>query len=210
MTPTTSQWNAYQAAFDHFNATLFDGCLAPVVLNFSRKAKSYGFFAPDRWVGDGGEGQEYSEISLNPTHLAERPLIESMSTLVHEMVHAWQYQHGLYPRRPYHNRQWAAKMKECGLYPSDTGAPGGRETGQRMTHYVIPGGVYEAAFRSLPPEALLPLVCRDGTAPAKKKARNKVKYSCDGCGCNVWGKPEIRITCDGCGLAFSAEDGEEP
>lgn len=204
-TPTTSQWNAYQAAFDHFNRVLFGGSLDHVILNFSRKAKSYGFCAPDRWAGD---GETVTEISLNPTHLAERPLMESMSTLVHEMVHAWQFQSGTPSRRGYHNREWAAKMKECGLYPSSTGAEGGAETGQRMTHYIIPGGVFVRAFESLPEAARLPFVCHD-TEEAKKKARNKVKYTCEGCGCNVWGKPGISVTCSDCELPFSSEDGDE-
>jgi hypothetical protein len=38
------------------------------------------------------------------------------------------------PRRSYHDRQWAAKMKEIGLQPSTTGEPGGKETGSSVTH----------------------------------------------------------------------------
>lgn len=29
-------------------------------------------------------------------------------------------------------------------------------------------------------------------------ARNKIKYTCPGCGCNVWGKPALRIRCENC------------
>lgn len=28
--------------------------------------------------------------------------------------------------------------------------------------------------------------------------RNKIKYTCPGCGCNVWGKPYLRIRCEDC------------
>lgn len=34
--------------------------------------------------------------------------------------------------------------------------------------------------------------------------RNKIKYSCGGCGCKVWGKPGLRIRCESCDLRFEA------
>jgi hypothetical protein len=40
-----------------------------------------------------------------------------------------------------------AWMERIGLMPSATGAPGGRRTGQRMTHYIIRGGLFDRAFR---------------------------------------------------------------
>lgn len=85
--PTTEQFSAYQAAFDYFNRTLFSGQLGGVILNFSRKAKSLGFFAPLRW---GKERVIGHEISLNPSYLAYRPMRDTMSTLAHEMAHLWQ------------------------------------------------------------------------------------------------------------------------
>jgi len=36
--------------------------------------------------------------------------------------------------------KWAEHMRGVGLIPSDTGAPGGREVGQRVTHYIEAGG----------------------------------------------------------------------
>ncbi|EKO3939113.1 SprT-like domain-containing protein [Vibrio metschnikovii] len=35
-----------------------------------------------------------------------------------------------------------------------------------------------------------------------KENRKKVKYSCPGCGVNVWGKPELLIKCCECDIAF--------
>lgn len=34
------------------------------------------------------------------------------------------------------------------------------------------------------------------------ESRNKVKYSCAGCGVNVWGRPKLAIKCCSCDLAF--------
>ena len=40
-------------------------------------------------------------------------------------------------------------MKSIGLQPSTTGAVGGKETGQHVTHYIIPGGPFSKAFEKL-------------------------------------------------------------
>jgi hypothetical protein len=40
----------------------------------------------------------------------------------------------------------AAKMKLIGLQPSSTGMVGGKETGQHMDHYIIPGGRFEQVY----------------------------------------------------------------
>jgi hypothetical protein len=72
-----------------------------------------------------------------------------MQTIVHEMVHAWQHHFGEPGRRGYHNQQWANKMIEVGLMPSDTGAPGGAKTGEKMADYSIDGGRFEHACQEL-------------------------------------------------------------
>jgi hypothetical protein len=40
-------------------------------------------------------------------------------------------------------------MLAVGLIPSDTGKPGGKQTGQRMTHYIEPEGQFDRACREL-------------------------------------------------------------
>jgi hypothetical protein len=40
-------------------------------------------------------------------------------------------------------------MEELGLMPTDTGEPGGRKVGQKVTHYVIEGGLFDAACGEL-------------------------------------------------------------
>src|SRR4051812_13385687 len=42
--------------WDYFNVTLFGGALRWMFLNFSRRAKSLGFFTPERW--ESGKGSE--------------------------------------------------------------------------------------------------------------------------------------------------------
>jgi hypothetical protein len=67
-------------------------------------------------------------------------MVEVLQTLVHEMVHVWQFHHGKPGRGRYHNAEWADKMESIGLMPSSTGLPGGRRVGDHMADYPMPGG----------------------------------------------------------------------
>jgi predicted SprT family Zn-dependent metalloprotease len=199
-TPTRQQFAAYEQMFAYFNGRLFGGELPACLLNFSRRSKTYGFFAPSRW--ERGRDVRH-EISLNPSTLKSRKPIEVASTLVHEMVHLWQQEHGTPSRTGYHNHEWAAKMDAVGLVPSSTALPGGARVGQKVSHYVAKGGPFEQAFRAMPKELTLPWACDEPEdVRLKKAAKNKVKYTCPGCGANVWGKPELAISCDECEERF--------
>ncbi len=203
-TPTQRQFGAYQAAYDYFNAKLFGGSLTPSLLNFRGRGRgNLGLFWPEKWKS--GDATTH-EIALNPEAL-DRPLVEALATLVHEMVHQWQQDFGEPPQGNYHDKEWGRKMDEVGLTPSNTGAPGGKRTGRQMTHYVTPGGAFEAAVASMPDEIALPWLtggaAAEGKAPSKNK--NKVKYVCP-CGVIVWGKAGIVVVCGQCREEFTAPD----
>lgn len=202
-TPTRAQFGAYERMFEYFNRELFDGTLPACLLNFSRMARTYGFFAPGRWES-GAEVRH--EISLNPGTLKDRQPIEIASTLVHEMAHLWQQEHGRPSRRGYHNAEWAGKMEEVGLVPSSTGVAGGARVGQHVSHYIAAQGPFAQAFAAMPAEFLLPWSCGE-VEEAKGKGgaptRNKVKYTCPGCETNVWGKPGLSLLCGDCSEVFA-------
>ncbi|HYK57621.1 MAG TPA: SprT-like domain-containing protein, partial [Flavisolibacter sp.] len=144
------------------------------------------------------------EISINPETLNEREPKAVISTLVHEMVHLWQQDHGK-PSPGYHNKEWAAKMKEIGLQPSHTGEEGGRETGKNMTHYIVAGGPYEVAFNAMPEDFLYPFVCVPELSADEKKrkaSKNKTKYTCPSCNENLWGKDSLLVQCAECEELF--------
>jgi hypothetical protein len=202
--PTAAQFDAFRAMYDYFNAALFAGRLCPVILNFSRAANSLGFFAPERWKN--GSAMTH-EISLNPAYLAVRDPRAVVSTLVHEMAHCWQEQHGTPGRRGYHNEEWARKMDELGLAPSSTAAPGGARVGYRMSHWIVEGGAFAVAFAAMPRDFLLPWVCWEGQAGAAKKKRgaSKVKFTCPGCDSHAWGRPTLSLVCGECEIAMVAD-----
>jgi predicted SprT family Zn-dependent metalloprotease len=219
VTPTMAQFESLQKLFNHFNGPLFGGELEDVLLNLSRKgSRVLGFFAPDCWQGRSGEDKPVSEISLNPRYLGLRTPEATASTLVHEMCHLWQHLHGKAGRRGYHNKQWAQKMETVGLIASDSGLPGGRKTGERMTHYVLDDGPFSRAFARMPQDWFLPFVegppvfahgvarspvAEPTLSDTSNSDRSKTRYSCAGCETHVWGKPGLALICGFCHLSFA-------
>jgi predicted SprT family Zn-dependent metalloprotease len=208
--PTGRTYNGLTAAYDHFNRALFEGRLPPCLITMQRKNKTFGYFAGGRFGTR--DGQEIAdEIALNPSHFQARTVEESLSTLVHEMTHVEQHHEGKPSRIGYHNKEWAGLMRRVGLIPTDTGASGGKETGQHVTHYIEPGGAFERACAALMADGYaLPFVelwgDEDGKT-RKKKAASKSKYTCETCGADAWAKPESLLIC---GVCFEGDEGGEP
>lgn len=140
MEPTSELYKSLLIAYDHFNEALFENNLPQVIFTMQRKKGVMGYFAAERWGNLAGD--KCSEIAINPSYFANSRLLEVMQTLVHEMVHCWQYCFGTPGRDYYHNREWAEKMMQVGLMPSSTGEIGGRITGQVMGDYIIEGGKF--------------------------------------------------------------------
>lgn len=147
-TPTSETYAEIIEAFDHFNRALFNNQLEPPLFTLQRERRTYGYCSRQRFVGR-STGVMVAEIAMNPAYFAVRPIRATLSTLVHEMVHHWQDNHGKPGRGGYHNLEWAYKMESVGLMPSNTGAPGGKRTGDQMTHYIIDGGPFDRACAEL-------------------------------------------------------------
>ncbi|AID28402.1 peptidase [Mesorhizobium huakuii] len=210
--PTTTTYEGLNRAYGFFNERLFGGTLPPCLITMQRKAKAHGYFAGGRFGSKDG-AVVTDEIALNPSHFHERSTEQSLSTLVHEMVHLWQHHFGKVSRGGYHNAEWATKMKEIGLVPSDTGQPGGKQTGQRVSHYIADGGAYRVAFVELEAsgfDALYVELWAEGAGRAKRKAKNasKSRYTCPDCGLNAWAKPAAPLICGDCGVRMKAPEGE--
>jgi hypothetical protein len=128
--PTTQTYTSLTTAYDFFTRELFAGGLPPCLITMQRHKGAFGYFSGERFASVVDPKEITDEIALNPFHFATRKSEEVLSTLAHEMVHLWQHHFGERPRKGYHDRQWASKMREIGLIPTDTGEAGGKETGQ--------------------------------------------------------------------------------
>jgi predicted SprT family Zn-dependent metalloprotease len=195
---TPVEYSGLQEAYDHFNRELFDGTLGDCFLTYQRQAHSSGYFSPDRFAGRTSKFNKH-ELALNPDAFINKPDESVCQILVHEQHHVWQQAHGTPSPRGYHNKEWAAKMKANGLQPSSTGMAGGRETGQRMSDYVIRGGRFQQSFKRLAATGWK-LNLESAHRPGLKGGANsKTKVTCAACGQNAWGKPDLYIDCKFCG-----------
>lgn len=208
-TKPTAEYATFQRAFDHFNAALFGGALPDCLITLQRKRGARGYYWASQFTARAA-AQATDEIALNPEAFAGRSDAEILSTLVHEMCHLWQQHHGKPSRGGYHNAEWAAKMCAVGLIPSDTGEPGGKPTGQRMTHFIQEGGAFARACaqllgsgQALRWQASSPSARSTAGGAAAKRA-SKTKYTCAACGQNAWAKPGAHLICGACEEAMIA------
>jgi predicted SprT family Zn-dependent metalloprotease len=202
---TLAAYQSFQKAYDVFNRELFGGSLPQVLVTLQRHANTRGYFSPERFSGRVAETVVH-ELALNPDSFIGRTDEMILSTLVHEMAHVWQQTHGRPPRKGYHDREWAAKMLEIGLQPSNTGELGGKETGQSMSHYILPDGRYSKVFAKL---AATGFQLHWQSAPAiqqgKAKKASKNKYTCPQCGQNAWAGTQAQLIC---GVCYNDGEGE--
>ena len=207
-TPTEEAYAELQHAYTFFNVHLFANQLPPCLITLQRKNRTYGYFSGERWANQLGIIRD--EIALNPAHFVTRRVPDVLATVVHEMVHLWQYHYGIPSRGGYHNAEWAQHMTAIGLIPSDSGLPGGKQTGQHMRQYIHDGGRFARACEVLlthgfllswharaQEETWLP----GGAGPqggSGKTPGTRTKYTCPGCGVNAWAKPHITLLCGTC------------
>lgn len=207
---TRQFYHTLTRAYVWFNGQLFHNELPPCMITLQRHSNTRGYFATRRFASRQEEETRTHELALNPDTFGGRSDLEILATLVHEMTHCWQEEFGTPGRTGYHNSEWAEKMKAIGLIPSDTGEPGGKQTGTHMTHYIDPKGPFLRSANALLRAGLV-LTWQSGrdekTAQLRKvKAKSKTKYTCPSCGLNAWGKPEIHLVCGECDEQLEAED----
>lgn len=111
--------------------------------------------------------------------------------------------------------QYGKRTFEVGLIPTSTGQPGGKKTGQKVTHIIEEGGRFARACAKLLAEHPAILYHdrggddEEGRKARKKKAASKTKYTCEGCGVNAWAKPAVNLWCGDCAKSMQAEGQEE-
>jgi hypothetical protein len=103
-----------QSAHAEYNCALFDGELGQIRMRISRRMKN----RLGHYMVEGG-GQP-AEIAMSLRHLERDPWDDVLQTLVHEMVHQWQDQHGMVLD---HGQTFRAKAREVGISARATRPP---------------------------------------------------------------------------------------
>ncbi len=217
-------------AFDFFNKELFKDSLPQVFFTVQRRNKTAGFFRPDsfkeRKVNDKGEilapGFSVHEIAMMPEVYEYHTDRQILSTIVHEMTHLQQQEFGNPGRKGYHNKEWSGFMKEVGLQPSSLGeydcrnpekptesksSEEGKETGQRVSHYIMANGPFDFACNRLLESGFK--LSFHSIAPAKKKIKkSKFKFTCPECCANAWAKDGTKLACGNCEIPLDQEESD--
>ena len=204
---TTQEYGNLAHAYAYFNEHLFDGELPDCLITLKRDNPQRLGHYRGMVVRSRTEKKATDEISLNIASFPSRTDTEILSTLAHEMVHLWQENLGNPPRKCYHDKQWAIKMKSIGLHPSSTGEPGGKETGQQMHHYIVEGGLFDHYCQALLSSGYKINWQMEIEQPeGKEKKKSKVKYTCPDCEQNAWAKPDAKIVCGDCMVTMESAD----
>ena len=196
--PTRTYASELQRAFDFFNEKLFGNRLPRALITYTKRKNVFGHFGAVRWQDT--EENFADEIALNPEKFRSRPVEEVLSTLVHEMTHQEQFHFGKPSRNGYHNKAWGVLMRRVGLIPSSTGEPGGKETGQKVSHYIDEGGPFDLAVRELVSEGYKLTWASPPPPLAAQSKSGYVPYLCMGCGARVRGKRGLFIGCRECNM----------
>ena len=102
--------------FDLLNEEFFESALSRPTITIQSTPKAYGHFSlrEDTWVSTLGGTHE---INIGAGTLS-RPIEEVAATLLHEMVHYWNYIHGIQDcsrGNTYHNRKFKAAAEAHGM-----------------------------------------------------------------------------------------------
>lgn len=173
-------------------------------------------------------------MGINPYYL-NRSVPEILSTICHELCHIYEHAYIHIPRGGYHDKNWDALMRDCGLEPIYMNS-----SRTAVSHKIIVDGVFETFAKNFEKEngedffniveysAKLEDDVRkalgiedgedgeDGTPrpdnadkKIKKYNRNKIKYTCPTCGLKMWGKSGLKIMCCECSEVLEEEKKED-
>ncbi len=191
---------------DLMRAEFFDGSVPEVVLSFDvTDRRTLGHYTLTR----NGMGVRWA-LNLNPVHLA-RPVCQVLATLLHELAHAWQHEHGIPSKPPHHNKDFRERCESFGIPTDEGGHDLGVRHGTPFEKYCRRHGIElpPAAGGAEPtggsgggptPSPLLPV-------PPVKPRGSKLKRWCCPCGVNARvAIADFRAICCKCGGRFRLMD----
>ena len=190
--------------FDLLNAAYFESALSRPTITIQSTPKAYGHFSlkDDTWISAIGSTHE---INIGAGTLA-RPIEEVVATLLHEMVHYFNYNNGVQDcsrGNTYHNRRFkaAAEARDLCVMHSDKYGWSHTEPTEALLNFVIENGLTDillnrnefAAFRITGTGAHNGTVFTGGAKPSSSR-----KYICPCCGNSVRATKTVRIACMDC------------
>lgn len=190
--------------FDLLNAEFFECTLSRPTITIQSTPKAYGHFSlkDDTWVSKLGATHE---INIGAGTLS-RPIEEVCATLLHEMVHYFNYGNGVQDcsrGNTYHNRRFKAEAEARGLCVQHSDKYGWSHTApaDRLLDFVLENGLTDILI-SRNEQAGIHVsgtgVHSGGTAITGKRPSSTRKLVCPCCGNSVRATKSVNIACLDC------------
>ena len=190
--------------FDLLNAEFFEGALSRPTITIQSTPSAYGHFSlrDDTWISKLGATHE---INIGAGTLA-RPIEEVAATLLHEMVHYFNYETGIKDcsrGNTYHNRRFKEAAEARGLLVLHSDKYGWSHTapGDALLDFVLENGLTDILINRNESTGfqITGIGTHSGTAviPPRKPSSTR-KYICPCCGMSVRATRVVRIACIDC------------
>lgn len=192
--------------FDLLNATFFENELSRPTITIQSTPRAYGHFSlrEDTWVSKLGGTHE---INIGAGTLA-RPIEEVVSTLLHEMVHYYNYERGIQDcsrGNTYHNRKFREEAERRGLIVEHSDKYGWSHTSPSdlLLDFVLDNDLSDILINrnEFSGFQMGGTGTHSGTpiTPTAKKSSSR-KYICPCCGTSIRATKKVNIGCLDCGV----------
>ncbi len=192
--------------FDLLNETFFENELSRPTITIQSTPRAYGHFSlrEDTWVSKLGGTHE---INIGAGTLA-RPIEEVVSTLLHEMVHYYNYERGVQDcsrGNTYHNRKFREEAERRGLIVEHSDKYGWSHTSPSdlLLDFVLENDLSDILINrnEFSGFQMGGTGTHNGTpiTPTAKKSSSR-KYICPCCGTSIRATKKVNIGCLDCGV----------
>ncbi len=194
--------------FDLLNEAFFEDALSRPTITIQSTPKAYGHFSlrEDTWISKTGATHE---INIGAGTLA-RPIENVCATLLHEMCHYWNYEHGVQDCSrggTYHNKRFKEAAEARGLVITHSERYGWSHTepGDALLDFVLKYGLTDILInRNEYSGFQIPGTgTHSGTqtpTPPTRKPSSTRKYICPQCGMSVRATRAVNIGCLDCNV----------
>ena len=192
--------------FDLLNESFFENELSRPTITIQSTPRAYGHFSlrEDTWVSKLGGTHE---INIGAGTLA-RPIEEVVSTLLHEMVHYYNYEKGIQDcsrGNTYHNRKFKEEAERRGLNVEHSDKYGWSHTSPSdlLLDFVLENDLSDILINrnEFSGFQMGGTGTHNGTpiTPTAKKSSSR-KYICPCCGTSIRATKKVNIGCLDCGV----------
>ena len=192
--------------FDLLNETFFENELSRPTITIQSTPRAYGHFSlrEDTWVSKLGGTHE---INIGAGTLS-RPIEEVVSTLLHEMVHYYNYERGVQDcsrGNTYHNRKFREEAERRGLIVEHSDKYGWSHTSPSdlLLDFVLENDLSDILINrnEFSGFQMGGTGTHSGTSitPTAKKSSSR-KYICPCCGTSIRATKKVNIGCLDCGV----------